>query len=139
MRIVLVFPLLMIATPAVAQAPRQPPTVQIQRVLSDPATAERMTNVMQSLSNAMLDLPIGEVQAAVEGRTPTAADKRRTIRDLEPNLDVRREISQARPMIQQSMKALGEALPGIVQSLQQAQRSLERAAANMPDPTYPKR
>ena len=138
MRIVLLFPLLMIAAPAAAQS--QPRPVQdIQRALNDPATAERMTNVMQSLSNAMLDMPVGEIQAAVEGRTPTVADKRRTIRDLEPDLDVRREISQARPMIQQSMKALGEALPGIVQSLQQAQRSLERAAANMPDPTYPKR
>jgi hypothetical protein len=138
MRIVLVFPLLMIATPAAAQS-RPQPVQDIQRALNDPAMAERMTNVVQSLSNAMLDLPVGEVQAAVEGRTPTVADKRRTIRDLEPDLDVRREISQARPMIQQSMKALGEALPGIVQSLQQAQRSLERAAANMPDPTYPKR
>jgi hypothetical protein len=138
MRIVLAFPLLMIATPAAAQS-RPQPVQDIQRALNDPAMAERMTNVMQSLSNAMLDLPVGEVQAAVEGRTPTVADKRRTIRDLEPDLDVRREISQARPMIQQSMKALGEALPGIVQSLQQAQRSLERAAANMPDPTYPKR
>jgi len=138
MRIVLVFPLLMIATPAAAQS-RPQPVQDIQRALNDPAMAERMTNVMQSLSNAMLDLPVGEVQAAVEGRTPTVADKRRTIRDLEPDLDVRRKISQARPMIQQSMKALGEALPGIVQSLQQAQRSLERAAANMPDPTYPKR
>jgi hypothetical protein len=138
MRIVLAFPLLMIATPAAAQS-RPQPVQDIQRALNDPAMAERMTNVMQTLSDSMLNLPIGEVQAAVEGRTPTAADKRRTIRDLEPNLDVRREIAQARPMIQQSMKALGEALPGIVQSLQQAQRSLERAAANMPDPTYPKR
>ena len=128
----------MIAAPAAAQS-RPQPVQNIQRVLNDPATAERMTNVMQSLGNAMLDLPVGEVQAAVEGRTPTAADKRRTIRDLEPDLDVRREISQARPMIQQSMKALGEALPGIVQSLQQAQQSLERAAANMPDPTYLRR
>jgi hypothetical protein len=128
----------MFATPAAAQS-RPQPVQDIQRALNDPAMAERMTNVVQSLSNAMLDLPVGEVQAAVEGRTPTVADKRRTIRDLEPDLDVRREISQARPMIQQSMKALGEALPGIVQSLQQAQRSLERAAANMPDPTYPKR
>jgi hypothetical protein len=128
----------MIAAPAAAQS-RPQPVQNIQRVLNDPATAERMTNLMQTLSDSLLSLPIGEVQAAVEGRTPTAADKRRTIRDIEPNLDVRREISQARPMIQQSMKALGEALPGIVQSLQQAQRSLERAAANMPDPTYPKR
>ena len=128
----------MFATPAAAQS-RPQPVQDIQRALNDPAMAERMTNVMQTLSDSMLNLPIGEVQAAVEGRTPTAADKRRTIRDLEPNLDVRREIAQAWPMIQQSMKALGEALPGIVQSLQQAQRSLERAAANMPDPTYPKR
>ncbi len=128
----------MITAPAVAQAPRQqPPTAQIQRVLSDPATADRMTKVMQTLSDSMLNLPIGEVQAAVEGRTPTAADKRRTIRDLEPDLQGR--IAQSGPMIRQSMKALGEALPGIVQSLQRAQRSLERAAANMPDPTYPRR
>jgi hypothetical protein len=128
----------MIATPAAAQS-RPQPVQDIQRALNDPAMAERMTNVMQSLSNAMLNLPVGEVQAAVEGRTPTVADKRRTIRDLEPDLDVRREISQARPMIQQSMKALGEALPGMIQGLEQAQRSLERAASNMPDPTYPKR
>jgi len=37
------------------------------------------------------------------------------------------------------MKAMADAWPGMMQGLQQAQRSLERAAANMPDPTYPKR
>ena len=137
MRIVLLIPLLMIAAPAAAQAPRQQPTVQIQRMLNDPATADRMANVMQSLSNAMLELPIGEIEAAVEGRAPTAADKRRRVRDVEPDLG--RRVAQARPMIRQSMKALSEALPAMLQSLEQAQRSLERAAANMPDPTYPKR
>jgi hypothetical protein len=48
-------------------------------------------------------------------------------------------MAEARPMIQQSMKALADALPSMMQGLAQAQQSLERAAANMPDPTYPKR
>ena len=126
----------MIATPAAAQT-RQQPVQNIQRALNDPAMADRLTNVMQSLGNAMLDLPIGEIQAAVEGRTPTVADKRRRVRDVEPDLQQR--VAQTGPIIRQSMKALGEALPAVVQSLEQAQRSLERAAANMPDPTYPKR
>ncbi len=30
---------------------------------------------MQALSRAFLNLPVGEVQAAVEGRPPTPADK----------------------------------------------------------------
>lgn len=125
----------MIATPAAAQT-RQQPVQTIQRALNDPATADRLTNVMQSLSNAMLDLPIGEIQAAVEGRPATPADKRRRVRDVEPGLQAR--VAQTGPVIRQSMKALGEALPAVMQSLQQAQRSLERAAANMPDPTYPR-
>jgi hypothetical protein len=37
------------------------------------------------------------------------------------------------------MKALAEALPSMMQGLEQAQKSLERAAANMPQPGYPKR
>jgi hypothetical protein len=37
------------------------------------------------------------------------------------------------------MKALSDALPAMMQGLAQAQKALERAAANMPDPNYPKR
>jgi hypothetical protein len=48
-------------------------------------------------------------------------------------------MAQAKPMIQQSMTAMSQALPGIMKGLQQAGQALERAAANMPDPTYPKR
>jgi hypothetical protein len=49
------------ATPAAAQpAPAIPPE------LSDPAVADKLGNVMQSLSNAFLNLPVGEVQAALE-------------------------------------------------------------------------
>ena len=68
-----------------------------------------------------------------------------TVRDLgrrdDPNFDrrVEQRVAEARPMMHQSMKALNEALPGMIQGLQQAQESLQRAVANLPDPTYPKR
>jgi hypothetical protein len=101
--------------------------------------------MMQVLSKAFLDLPVGEVQAAVEGRTPTAAERRMTVRDVarrdDPNFDrnFQRQIAQTGPMVRQSMAAMSQALPAVMQGLQQAGKALERAAANMPDPTYPKR
>ena len=42
-------------------------------------------------------------------------------------------------MMRQSMKALSDALPAMMKSLQGAKEAIERAAANMPDPNYPKR
>jgi hypothetical protein len=147
----ILLPLLLAATPALGQAPPAPAPVapdasqQMQRVLGDPATADRLTGMMQALSKAFLNLPVGEIQAAAEGRKPTAAEKRMTVRDIErrndPNFDrdFQQRIAQAKPMVQQSMKALSDALPAMMQGLQQAGSALERAAANMPDPTYPKR
>ena len=37
------------------------------------------------------------------------------------------------------MKALNVALPAMMKALDDAGRAIDRAAANMPDPTYPKR
>ena len=53
--------------------------------------------------------------------------------------DFQRQIANARPMVEQSMKALSSALPGMISSVEQMQQSLDRAISNMPDPTYPKR
>jgi hypothetical protein len=145
MRLKLVFiPLLMCATPALAQ-PTAPPPVQIPHELTDPATADKVARAMQALSEAFLNLPVGEVQAALEGRRPTPAEKRLTVRDVgrsdDPNFDrnIQRQIAQSKPMIEHSMKALAAALPAMIESLSKAQESLERAAANMPRPDYPKR
>ena len=107
--------------------------------------ADRLTNAMQVMSKAFLDLPAGEVQAALEGRRATPAEKRMTVRDMarrdDPNFDrnFQRQIAQSGPVIRQSMRAMSQALPAMMQGLTQAQHALERAAANMPDPTYPKR
>ena len=144
----LLFPLLLSATPALAQlpapaAPQAP--VEVQRALADPAMANRLADMMQALSKAFLNLPIGEVQAAAEGRKPTAAERRLTVRDVgrrdDPNFErnLERQLANSRPMIEASMKALSQALPAMMQGMQQAGQALERAATNMPDPTYPRR
>ena len=143
-------PLLLCATPALAQAPAAtapaaPDTAQVQRVLNDPAMADRLFRAMQAMSKSFMNLPVGEVQAAVEGRAPTAAERRMTVRDIGRrdnrnfDRDIQQQMANARPMIEQSMKALAGALPAMMQGLQQAGGALERATANLPDPTYPKR
>jgi len=136
----------MCAAPAFAQpAPPQEPQAQLPPELTDPANADKLADAMQGLSQAMLDLKVGEVQAALEGRKATLAEKKLTVRDLgrrdDPNFDrnVQRQVAQVRPIMRQSMKALSVALPAMMHGLQQASDAIERAAANMPDPNYPKR
>jgi hypothetical protein len=137
----ILLPLLLGAAHAVAQAPE----TQLPPQLSDPAMADKLARSMQALSKAFLNLPVGEVQAAVEGRAPTPAERKLTVRDLARrddrnfDRDFQRQMANAKPMIEQSMKALQQSLPAIMHGLNEAQQSLERAVANMPDPTYPKR
>ena len=50
-------PLLALAAPAIAAQP-QP---QLPPQLTDPATIQRMTNAMQALSNALLNVKVGGV------------------------------------------------------------------------------
>jgi len=109
--------------------------------MADPATVDRLADAMQAMSKVFLDMPVGNVEAALEGRRPTSADRRRTVAS-ETRMNerqLRERIAAAKPLLQQSMKAMSDALPSMIQGLAQAQQSLERAAANMPDPNYPKR
>ena len=140
----LLVPFLLCAAPAWSQAPAQP-QVQIPSELTDPAVTQKLANSMQALSRAFLDLRVGEVQAALEGRQATPSEKKMTVRDLgrrdDPNFErnLQQQMANARPMIEHSMKALAAALPAMMQGMEQAEKAMERAAANMPDPTYPKR
>lgn len=140
--------LLVTSAPVAAQpaAPAKPdPSTDIARRIADPATADKLARAMQALSKAFLNLPVGEVQAAFEGRPATAAEKRLTVRDVsrrdDPQFDCKfaEKMATVGPMMQQGLKAIGDALPAITQSLKQAGDAVERAAANMPDPTYPRR
>lgn len=136
--------LLTVAAPAVAQQQPVAP-VQVPQELTDPAVAEKLANVMQVLSKAFLNLPVGEVQAAVEGRQPTAAEKKMTVRDMgrldDPNFDrnFQQQIAQSKPMIEGAMKALSSALPPMMEGMQKSGEALDRAMQNMPRPNYPNR
>jgi len=41
--------------------------------------------------------------------------------------------------VARSMNAVNQAVPAMNQALSQAQQAIERAVANLPDPTYPRR
>jgi hypothetical protein len=138
----IVLPLLLCASPALAQVappPPQPPLV------IDPAMVDRLADGMQALSHVMLDMEVGGLRAALEGREATPAEKRLTVRDLarrrdpdfERHLD--QQIAAARPRLERSMRAMNQALPEITEDLQRAERAIDRAGANMPDPNYPRR
>ncbi|MEO6225067.1 MAG: hypothetical protein ABIO80_04380 [Sphingomicrobium sp.] len=140
-KILILLPMLLSATPALAQ----PAPPQLPRELTDPATADRLARAMHVMSRSLLNLPVGELQAALDGRAATAAEKKLTVRDIarrdDPDFDrrVAQGIDGARPMIDRSMKTLNTVLPSMMQALRQTQDALDRATANLPDPTYPRR
>ena len=144
-RYLVAIPLALIAAPLAAQPAAQTEQIQIPRELTDPAMADKLADMLQALSKAFLNLPVGEVQAAVEGRRPTADEKRLTVRDMgrrdDPNFDrnFEQQMARSKPMIQQSMKAFTQALPAMTRALSEAARQMERATANMPQPDYPRR
>ena len=143
----LILPLALMASPALAQnKPAAPPeTMAVPPQLTDPAMAEQLGGMMQAMSKAILNLPVGEIQAAAEGRPVTRADRGRTLGDLsrrddpnfERNLD--RDLAMSRATVQASMKAVATALPAVMKSLNDAGRAIEQATANLPSPNYPKR
>jgi hypothetical protein len=139
--LILIPALVALGAPAAAQSNPSEPQLQVPPELADPAFAERLSRVTTALSKALLDLRVGEIKAAAEGRQPTPAERKQTVRDVGriDDKDLERRVAEARPQIEQSVRALQQALPEMMKSFGQVQKSLERAAANMPDPTYPKR
>jgi len=133
-------PLVLASTPALA-APREAP--QLPPEFSDPAMADKLGKIAGALTKALMDMPVGEVEAAVQGREPTPADRTRRVRDEiggpEAERNVEAKVAASGKQMQAMTKALVASLPSIMQSLEQAEKQLERAAASLPDPTYPKR
>jgi phage-related tail protein len=131
-----------LVTPVVAgAAPAHEETARIQRELTDPIWADRLTDAMLAMSRALMNMPVGEVEAAVEGRQPTAADKRRTVQS-ETGLSeqqLRGQIEDSRASMRAGMEAVAAALPAIMKGVSDARRELEKASANVPRPDYPKR
>ena len=124
-------------------APAHAAPVAIPPALSDPALADQLGRVAGVLAKSLMSLPVGEVEAAIAGRPATPADKAKTVRDSigDPNMERRIEAQAAASgrTMQAATKALVASLPAIMKSLESAERELEKAVANIPDPTYPKR
>ncbi len=136
----LIVPLLLFATPAAAA----PDASGLEQALRDPATAERIDRSLGALTDALLDLKVGGVKAALEGRKPSASEQSLTVRDLERGEGrdpeaIRRHVREAGPALTKGMNALADAIPAMTRALGDMEKAIERAAANMPDPNYPKR
>ncbi len=135
--------LLLSATPAFSQA--APSDIQLPRELTDPQSAMKLAFRLQALSDALLNVRVGDIGAALEGRPATARERNLTVRDLVHRKDpyfeehLQQKVATVGPKVLRSMKAANRALPQVMRDVDDVQRSLERAVANLPDPTYPRR
>ncbi|MEO5973133.1 MAG: hypothetical protein ABIP91_07210 [Sphingomicrobium sp.] len=151
--IMILAPLALAASPALAQsAPAPAPVgaapieaISVPPELTDPRFTARIGDMMQALSKAFLNLPVGEIEAAVEGRRPTAADRRRTVREVgrrdDPNFErnLEAQIAGSEVAMEAGAKAMAAAIPAMMKGVQDAAREIEKATANLPSPVYPKR
>ena len=141
-KILIALPLLLCATPAFAQ---QGPPPMLPPELTDPETVHQLAGTLQELSHALMNVRVGEARAALEGRDATPRERNQTVGDLvrrkDPNFDrhLHQQIASVEPQVERGMQAVNRALPALMQSLDDAERAVDRAVANMPDPTYPRR
>jgi hypothetical protein len=136
-----------IAAPAAAQqrGPAHGETAEIERALTDPAVTDKLTKVLPALGDALLNLPVGEIEAAIEGRPATRADRRKTVGDLgrrdDPNFErnLKADLANSGEVIKAGMKGMAAALPAIVNGMKTMADEVEKATSNLPSPTYPRR
>ena len=136
--LLIALPIFLAPVPAMA-APTDAPAIPPE--LSDPAMADKLTRVLGPLSRALLNMPIGELEAAMSGREPSAADKAKRLGDQlgpEGQKDLEATVAAAGPQMRAMQKALVASLPALMSALGGLEKELERATANLPDPTYPK-
>ncbi len=148
--LMLILSLVAAAAPAMA-APNQPSyppqyyraEPQIGQVLADPALPDQLGRVAGALTRSLMNVPVGEVEAAIEGRPVTRADRQRTIGDsMSDRYADQRIADQAAASgrtMQTAGKALARSLPAIMQAIAGAQADVERALGNLPNPNYPRR
>ena len=138
----IVLSLAAMAAPAAAQQTASPADeIRLPPEMSDPRLADRLVDTLQVLSKAFLSVPTGEVEAALEGRPVTPADRKRTVAS-ETGLtqrELNRKLDESRPAMHGAQKALMAAIPALMRGLKDAQKEFEAATANMPQPGYPKR
>jgi len=133
-------PLTLAAAPTMA-APS--PDRQIPPELSDPAVADKLAKMLGPMTKVLMDMPVGEFEAIMQGREPTQADKAKRVRDEvggpAAEAELQANVAAMGPQMRAMQKALVASLPAMMGALEGVEKELERATANLPDPTYPKR
>jgi len=128
------------SAPAMAQ-----PVPQLPPELTDPATVHQLAGALDELSRALMNIRVGEARAALEGRDATPRERNMTVGDYarrnDPDFDrhLHQQIASVEPQVQRGVRAVNHALPAVSQAIDDAERAVDRAIANMPDPTYPRR
>jgi hypothetical protein len=145
MRSLLIVPLLSLATPALAQAYPMPAPTPLPPRMMDPALPGQLGRMAGALTHAIMNLPVGELEAAIEGRPAFPADRRKTVgsevgRD-NPYVeqDIQRDVTSTTSAVQSSARAIQRAMPAIQQAVGEAAATIERETANLPSPYYPRR
>lgn len=132
-----------VATPALAQQSQRPgpPPVAIPPEIVEGRMLDQMGDMIGALSKAFLNLPVGEIEAAVENRPATRADRSKTVRSVTgmSERELAADIEQGKGAVKAGGQAMVRALPVIVEALNEAGEEIERATANIPQPGYPKR
>lgn len=142
-KILILLPLLLSATPAFAQDGVR--AIQLPPELTDPQSAMKLAAKLQALSNAVMHIRVGDVSAALDGREASPQERNTTIGDLvrrkDPNFDrqVQEKVASIGPKVMRGMLTVQRTLPQVMHDVDDAQKSLERAVSNLPDPTYPQR
>ena len=119
----LAFPLL-VATPAVAQpipAPVIPP------VLTDPAMADQLGRVAGAVTRSLMNLPVGELEAAIENRPVDPAATARARSAIRSAIPTSSSASRRRPRSRAARcrpraRRIATSLPAIMQAIEGAQR-----------------
>lgn len=138
---ILLVPMLAAAAPVSAQMAR--PSAEMPVI--PPGAADRAASTLDAITDALLDLRIGKLKAAIDGRPASPAERQMTIRELEARKDpgferrLHRQIAEARPVIRQGIEQVNDTVPDVMDSIDRIGRAFDRAMANMPDPTYPVR
>ena len=139
-----------VATPAAAQVAPRPPEpprysdpayAQLPPEIANGGAVDQIGNMVGAVTKALLDLPVGELEAAVENRPVTRQDRQRTVRSVTgtDEREVASSIEQSKGAVVAGGRAMARTLPVIREALNKAGEEIERAAANVPQPGYPRR
>ncbi|MFC7536519.1 hypothetical protein ACFQPG_03965 [Sphingomonas sp. GCM10030256] len=142
--LLLLVPAGLLAAPAAAQ-PRaaEPPRrdIVLPPEIADGRMVDQMGDMVGALTRAFMNLPVGEVEAAIENRPVTRADRMKTVRSESgmSERELQGEIERSKVAMKQGGQAMVRALPVITDALNRAGDEIARAIANMPSPNYPRR